>query len=87
MGSWVGEQFTDATNSQYSATAVSGLVPAYSVVDASVAYKHQWFGLRASVNNLLDARYFTRRAVSYPGPGIIPSEPLTVVLSLSVDVD
>ena len=25
------------------------------------------------VNNLADARYFTRRTDEYPGPGIIPS--------------
>ncbi|MCW5923685.1 MAG: TonB-dependent receptor [Saprospiraceae bacterium] len=70
----IGEHFSDATNAARTATAVEGLIPAYSVADLSVSYAWRWLTLEASCNNLLDARYFTRRAESYPGPGIIPSD-------------
>jgi len=44
------------------------------VVDLSLAYTIKRFTIEANVNNLLDEAYFTRRAESYPGPGIIPSD-------------
>jgi Fe(3+) dicitrate transport protein len=86
LQSWVGEQFTDATNTEFSASAVTGVVPAYAVLDVSARYTGEWLRVTASANNLLNARYFSRRAVSYPGPGIIPAEPLTLVLSVAVDL-
>lgn len=82
--SMVGNQYSDATNSQFTASAVTGLIPSYSVLDVTMGYKNSWCTIRASVNNVLDAHYFTRRAVSYPGPGIIPSDPWTIVLSCAL---
>jgi len=38
--------------------------------------------LEAGVNNLLDNKFFTRRATGYPGPGIIPSIPRNWYLTL-----
>ena len=32
------------------------------------------FTVFASINNLANAHYFTRRADSYPGPGIVPAD-------------
>jgi len=53
---------------------LQGLVPAYAVWDLSAAYRFcPRFEVKAGVNNLTDARYFTRRTDEYPGPGIIPS--------------
>jgi Fe(3+) dicitrate transport protein len=76
--SFIGEHFTDATNAVRTATAVNGIIPAYSVWDLSAKYVFVLFErpceLEAGVNNLLDGRYFTRRADGYPGPGIIPSD-------------
>jgi Fe(3+) dicitrate transport protein len=76
--SYIGEHFTDATNAVRTATAVNGIIPAYAVWDLSAKYRFMLFErpceLEAGVNNLLDARYFTRRADGYPGPGIIPSD-------------
>ncbi|QKG55687.1 TonB-dependent receptor [Hymenobacter sp. BRD128] len=52
---------------------LQGLVPAYAVWDISGTYHClQNLDLKAGVNNLTDARYFTRRTDEYPGPGIIP---------------
>lgn len=87
MNSWVGEQYSDATNATFTASAVSGLIPSYTVLDVSAGYKQQLWNIRGSVNNLLNASYFTRRAVSYPGPGIIPAEPITVTIAASVSFD
>lgn len=72
---YTAEHFTDATNALRSSTAVNGVIPAYSIVDFSMKYNFKkYFTLEASCNNMLDARYFTRRADAYPGPGIIPSD-------------
>jgi Fe(3+) dicitrate transport protein len=82
---YTSSQFTDATNSVFTATAINGLVPAYTVMDASAAYKlSKIFTIEGSVNNLADKRYFTRRADSYPGPGIIPADARSFFLTLQV---
>jgi Fe(3+) dicitrate transport protein len=70
---YVGEQFSDATNAERVPSAIEGVIPAYHVVDLSAAYEVGQFEIGAGVNNLTDARYFTRRATGYPGPGIIPA--------------
>lgn len=70
----VGKHYTDATNAEISATAVSGAIPAYTVLDASVRYGIDAWTIELSCNNVLDAQYYTRRADAYPGPGIIPAE-------------
>jgi Fe(3+) dicitrate transport protein len=72
---YTAQQYSDATNTKFSSTAVNGLIPAYTVADVSAQYAiNKTFQLEASVNNVLNARYFTRRAESYPGPGIIPAD-------------
>ncbi len=71
---YVGEHFSDASNAVRTATAVEGIIPAYSVADISASYQHKSFTLEISVNNLLNEQYFTRRADAYPGPGIIPAD-------------
>jgi Fe(3+) dicitrate transport protein len=72
---YTSSQFTDATNAVLTADAVDGLVPAYTVMDLSANYKlSRSFSLSGTVNNLANKSYFTRRADSYPGPGIIPAD-------------
>lgn len=73
--SHLGEQFSDATNSIFNPNALTGIIPAYTVLDFSTEYEFNRFTFSAGVNNLNDAQYFTRRAESYPGPGIIPATP------------
>jgi len=52
-----------------------GLVPSYTVLDLSMKYEiNNSFTVETGVNNLTNQQYFTRRAISYPGPGIIPSD-------------
>lgn len=68
------EHFSDASNARRTATAIEGLIFAYQVVDLSASYRWKFLTLECSVNNLLDKKYFTRRAESYPGPGIIPAD-------------
>jgi Fe(3+) dicitrate transport protein len=71
---FVSEHFSDATNAEFVSDATRGIIPSYQVQDLSLSYVIGIFDLQAGVNNLLDARYFTRRAAAYPGPGIIPSD-------------
>jgi Fe(3+) dicitrate transport protein len=75
--SYLSKQFNDADNSDEPdpSNAVRGSIPAYGILDFSASYSYKFFKLEVGVNNLLDERYFTRRATGYPGPGIIPSAP------------
>jgi Fe(3+) dicitrate transport protein len=82
---YTSEQFTDATNAVFTPNAIAGIVPAYTVMDLSANYQlSKIFRLEASINNLADRRYFTRRAESYPGPGIIPADGRGYFLTLQV---
>ncbi|MBX2876520.1 MAG: TonB-dependent receptor [Saprospiraceae bacterium] len=74
QATFVGEQFSDAANTRNAFKGVFGIIPAYTVLDFSAKYDiSDTFSLGTSINNLLDASYFTRRAPAYPGPGIIPA--------------
>jgi len=82
---YMSEQYTDASNSINSnLSGVIGLLPSYDVLDISLAYKYQNFKAEAGINNALDNAYFTRRATGYPGPGIIPSPPKNIYLTLEL---
>lgn len=82
---YTSSQFADATNATFLANAIDGIIPAYTVMDLSASYKlSKLLTLEGSVNNLADARYFTRRADSYPGPGIIPADARSFYLTLQV---
>nr|MCH9823189.1 TonB-dependent receptor [Bacteroidota bacterium] len=74
--SYNSEQFSDATNASYSPNAIVGIIPAYWVMDLSASYEYKKWTFETGINNLTDNRYFTRRAVGYPGPGIIPADPI-----------
>jgi Fe(3+) dicitrate transport protein len=71
--SYLGEQFSDATNSTFNPNALTGIIPSYYVMDLSLEYKPNRFKFSTGVNNLTGEEYFTRRAEGYPGPGIIPA--------------
>lgn len=81
-----GKQYSDATNTEITPTAVDGVIPAFSVLDLSLSYKWRYFTVYTGINNLTGEKYFTRRADGYPGPGIIPADKrngyVTVQLSL-----
>lgn len=82
---YLGSQYTDATNSPRDFDSQSGIVgeiPAYDILDLSFSYSFSYFKLEAGINNLLDKNYFTRRATGYPGPGILPSQTRTFYTTL-----
>ena len=81
--SYTSEQFSDATNSKTSTSGLYGLIPAYQIVDFSMHYVWKKFELNSGVNNLTNSSYFTRRAEGYPGPGIIPADPVNVYFTLA----
>ncbi|HEY0273655.1 MAG TPA: TonB-dependent receptor [Chitinophaga sp.] len=82
---YTGEQFTDATNAVFTANAIDGKIPAYHIMDLSAEYTfNKMIALYGSVNNLANTMYFTRRADSYPGPGIVPSDARSFYLTLQV---
>jgi len=83
--SYTGQQFTDATNAIYTANAIDGIIPAYSVMDLSAEYQiNKLFTVYGTINNLTNNMYFTRRADSYPGPGIVPSDARSFYVTLQV---
>lgn len=79
---YTARHYTDATNAEWVPNAVVGEVPSYGVMDLSASYQWKWFTLQAGINNLGDATYFTRRATSYPGPGILPADGRSFYASL-----
>lgn len=84
--SYSSRQYTDATNTEFTSNGINGLIPAFYVMDLSANYTYKRYGFSASVNNVTNNMYFTRRAVGYPGPGIIPADGIGVFLGLQVKV-
>lgn len=85
--SYVGKSYSDANNTISNPTGASGIVPAYHIFDASFNYtflKHYHF--TANVNNIFDAKYFTRRINMYPGPGILPADGRTFNIGFGVKI-
>jgi Fe(3+) dicitrate transport protein len=71
--SYTGDQFTEATNAEYTSDGINGLIPSYWVSDLSGKFTWKSLRLEAGCDNLTDETYFTRRSDGYPGPGVIPS--------------
>jgi len=82
--SYVGEAFSDANNTLApTANGNNGLIPSYTVTDITATYKFsKGLNIKAGINNLTDARYFTRRAGGYPGPGALPADGRTFFVSI-----
>ncbi len=80
----VGDVFTDAANTETAnASATLGKLPAYQVMDASLAYKFLLhYSIKAGINNFTNEKYATRRAGGYPGPGILPGNGRTIFVTL-----
>ncbi|MGN6493072.1 MAG: TonB-dependent receptor domain-containing protein [Agriterribacter sp.] len=84
--SWQAKQYSDATNAEETPTAVDGVIPAFSVMDLSLSYNWRWFTIYTGLNNLLNRKYFTRRADGYPGPGIIPADRRNAYVTLQFKI-
>lgn len=82
----IGEAYSDASNTVApNVAATVGLIPAYRVQDLSASWNFwKQHSIKAGVNNLTDARYFTRRAGGYPGPGIMPADGRTFYLTAAL---
>ena len=83
---YIGEHFSDATNAKRTSTAVEGIIPAYKIMDLSMNYEWKTLKLEASINNILNEKYFTRRAEFYPGPGIIPADGRGFYMTLQMQI-
>ncbi len=83
----VGNVFTDATNTEApNAAGTSGKLAGYQVMDASFSYKFlKRYTVKGGVNNITDAKYATRRAGGYPGPGILPGNGRTFFVSVGAE--
>ncbi len=86
QANYVSQQFTDATNAEFFPDATVGVIPSYTVLDASANYTYKRIKLEASINNLTDQIYFTRRATGYPGPGIIPAQRRMIFVTLQIAI-
>jgi Fe(3+) dicitrate transport protein len=74
--SYVDEAFADANNTvKPTVNGQNGLIPSYTIIDINGTYNFSdKLNLKAGINNLSNAMYFTRRAGGYPGPGLLPSD-------------
>ena len=82
---FLSDQFTDASNAvESNLSGVIGQVPAYNVLDLSASYKYKKLKFEFGINNMLDKKYFTRRATGYPGPGIIPSPNRNIYTTIEI---
>lgn len=85
--SYVSQYYTDANNTLFNATGLSGIVPAYHVLDWSFNYSFlKNYHIFSSINNVLDAKYFTRRITILPGPGILPSDGRTFNIGFGIKI-
>lgn len=87
---YLSEQYTDASNAEQdlndNQSGIRGSIPAYHVMDLSFSYRFKRFKIETGLNNVLNNKYFTRRATGYPGPGIIPSAPRVGYVALQVKI-
>lgn len=80
--SYVDESYSDALNTVSTLSGVNGLVPDYWLLDANLTYKFlERYNVKVSLSNITDKQYFTRRATGYPGPGILPSDGRSFLVS------
>lgn len=85
--SYLSSQFTDASNAiESNLSGVIGEIPEYYVLDFSSSYSYKNYKFEFGVNNILNYKYFTRRATGYPGPGIIPSPGFNLYSTLQIKI-
>lgn len=85
--SYVGKSFSDANNTLLNPTGATGVVPAYHLFDWAFNYSFlKNYHFTANVNNIFNAKYFTRRINMYPGPGILPADGRTFNVGFGVRI-
>ena len=84
---FVSESFADALNTvDPPASGAVGLVPSYNVWDLQGIYQYKDLTMRASLQNIFDKSYFTKRPQMYPGSGIWPSDGRGLVVSVGFKI-
>lgn len=78
-------QFTEATNATRTANALYGEIPSRYTLDFAVGRNIGRGGLHLGLklNNATNVMYFTRRALAYPGPGILPADGRNIRFAIS----
>ena len=85
--SYISNQFTDSSNAdEGNISGIIGKIPEYYLLDFSFSYLVKSFRIESGINNITNSLYFTRRATGYPGPGIIPSPPRNIYLTLQIKI-
>lgn len=80
--SYVSENFSDALNTVSTPSGINGLVPQYWLFDTNLTYRFlDRYNVKLSCNNITNKQYYTRRATGYPGPGILPSDGRSFLVS------
>ena len=84
--SYVSESYSDANNTKTpTSNGNTGIIPAYTIWDWNTTFHvNKRINVKLSVNNLGNAKYFTRRAGGYPGPGLMPSDGRAILCSLGI---
>jgi Fe(3+) dicitrate transport protein len=84
--SYTGKVYADAGNTELpTANGQAGVIPAWTVWDASAGYTYkERYELKVNLSNLFDDRYFTRRSGGYPGPGLLPGEARTLIVTVGM---
>ena len=85
--SYTGKTFADALNTvqPLKTTGAVGLVPAYGLLDMNISLRLTGnIEIRASISNITDQQYFTKRPTFYPGPGVWPSDGRNSTVSIIV---
>ncbi|NIG56442.1 TonB-dependent receptor domain-containing protein [Chitinophaga sp. Cy-1792] len=79
---FTGKQYNDALNTeQPSENGDNGAIPAYNLLNLSVNYKWSHWGISATVNNMLNEKYFTHRYDFWGGK--FPGAPTTINIGLN----
>lgn len=86
--STVSEVFNDALNTiDATANGQNGKIPSYSIYDLNVKFQTKKnLSIKLTINNLTNSKYFTRRAGGYPGPGGMPSDGRSILVTLDVKI-
>ena len=85
--SFVGKGYSDANNTVLNTTGATGIVPAYQVWDWSASLHFlKNYHFSGGINNVGNAKYFTRRINMYPGPGILPADGRSFYVSFGIKI-
>ena len=85
---YTGACYADAANTQNpNATATVGLIPAYSMHDASLSLI--WlenYQVKCGINNIFNEISIIRRSGGYPGPGALTNQGRSFYMTLSIKI-